>query len=315
MAQERPKPDSERHPSFQKRNHKRHEQTQAHKQRNYARRLDMEKLKLALLRAARLPKQDRPEVLTLLVGKAEPTAAAIDAALGPMYEKTSLEDDKERVRLLREASTEQLQKSKDPFIQLALKLRPILQASEDRDDAYAGETLVERPIYAAALRSQLGGVLAPDANQTLRITYGTVRGYKPKADAPLYFPFTKLSGMVAKSTGTRPFDAPATLLEAAKKGPYGRYKSAAVGEVPVDFLTDLDITGGNSGSPTLNARGELVGLAFDGNYESMASDWVFIPEITRSIHVDIRYVLWLMDRVDGAHRLLREMDRKPEFGK
>ena len=313
MAQERPKPDADRDPRFQQRNHKRLEQAQQHKQRNYARQLDREKLKLALLRAARLPAQDRPEVLGFIVGKAAPSAAAIDAALRPMYDKTSLEDEKERVRLLREATVEQLQKSKDPFIELALSLRPILEANEERDDAYAGETLVERPVYVSALRAQLGGVLAPDANQTLRITYGTVRGYKPKPDAKMYFPFTKLSGMVAKSTGVRPFDAPAALVEAANSGPYGRYKSAAVGEVPVDFLTDLDITGGNSGSPTLNARGELVGLAFDGNYEAMASDWVFIPEITRSIHVDIRYVLWLMDRVDRAHRLLREMDRKPEF--
>jgi S1-C subfamily serine protease len=81
----------------------------------------------------------------------------------------------------------------------------------------------------------------------------------------------------------------------------------------VDFLAELDITGGNSGSPTLNDRGELVGLAFDGNYEAMASEWVFVPPLTRSIHVDIRYVLWLMDRVDGAGHLLREMGLQPQL--
>ena len=81
----------------------------------------------------------------------------------------------------------------------------------------------------------------------------------------------------------------------------------------MDFLASLDITGGNSGSATLNGRGELVGLAFDGNYEAMASDWVFIPELTRSIHVDIRYVLWVMDAVDGAHHLMREMGVTPVY--
>jgi S1-C subfamily serine protease len=81
--------------------------------------------------------------------------------------------------------------------------------------------------------------------------------------------------------------------------------------VPVDFLADLDITGGNSGSPTLNSRGELVGLAFDGNYEAMASDWLFMPDITRSIHVDIRYALWVMDAVDGAERVMKEMGAEP----
>jgi S1-C subfamily serine protease len=91
----------------------------------------------------------------------------------------------------------------------------------------------------------------------------------------------------------------------------GPWVDSRLGEVPVDFLADLDITGGNSGSPTLNSRGELVGLAFDGNYEAMASDWLFMPDITRSIHVDIRYALWVMDAVDGAERVMKEMGAEP----
>jgi S1-C subfamily serine protease len=87
----------------------------------------------------------------------------------------------------------------------------------------------------------------------------------------------------------------------------GPYADARLGDVPVDFLADLHITGGNSGSATLNAKGELVGLAFDGNYEAMASDWLFQPSIARSIHVDLRYVLWILDAVDGADALLEEL--------
>ena len=311
MAEERPKADADRHPDYQQRNWKRIQQRQQHVQRNYHRTLDEAKLNLALARAARLAGDERPELLRLVVGDGKPSPAAIGKAVARLYDETELADAAKRIALIEEATTAELKKSNDPFIQLALKLRPILQAAEDRADAYEGSVIIERPKFIDALRASRGGVLAPDANSTLRITYGTVRGYSSQPEAPVYFPFTKLSEMVDKHTGVEPFNAPANLVEAAKKGPYGPYVHEEVGEVPVDFLSDLDITGGNSGSPTLNARGELVGLAFDGNYEAMASDWIFMPAITRSIHVDIRYVLWIMDRVDGADHLLTEMGLTP----
>jgi hypothetical protein len=311
MAMERPKPDAERDPAFQERNHKRLAQGQKQLQQSYARKLDQAKTTLALVRALRLPATQRPKILQLIVPKGEPTAEAIEKTLASMYEKTKLEDADTRVKLLAEAKVDDLKKSEDPFIALALKLRPILQSYEDNGKAYTGDTLPHRVHYMSALRAKAGGVLAPDANATLRLTYGTVRGYKPTPDAPEYFPFTKLSEMAAKNTNKDPFDAPPALIARAKEGPYAPYADSAIGEVPVDFLADLDITGGNSGSPTLNARGELVGLVFDGNYEAMASDWIFMPEITRSIHVDIRYVLWIMDRVDRAHHLLTELGIKP----
>ncbi|MBL8942707.1 MAG: S46 family peptidase, partial [Myxococcales bacterium] len=116
----------------------------------------------------------------------------------------------------------------------------------------------------------------------------------------------------AKNTGTEPFAAPAKLLAAAN-GDKGPYRVEALGDVPLDFLADLDITGGNSGSATLNAKGELVGLAFDGNYEAIASNWMFIPGITRSIHVDIRFVLWVLDAVDQGDHLLTEMGVTPKI--
>src|SRR5262249_26576445 len=112
------------------------------------------------------------------------------------------------------------------------------------------------------------------------------RGYHPAPDAPEYVPFTTVSGMAKKNTGAWPFNAPAYLLDAVKAKKFGPYAATNLGEVPIDFLSDLDITGGNSGSATLNGRGEIVGLAFDGNYEAMASDWLFMPDITRTIHVD-----------------------------
>jgi hypothetical protein len=140
-----------------------------------------------------------------------------------------------------------------------------------------------------------------------------VHGYRPIPESKPYRPFTLASEVVTKTTGKPPFHTPTRLLEALRAKKLGPYVDARLGDVPVDFLSDCDTTGGNSGSPTLNARGELVGLVFDGNYESMASDWLFIPDITRSIHVDIRYVLWVMDAVDGADTLLTEMGVEPSI--
>jgi hypothetical protein len=140
-----------------------------------------------------------------------------------------------------------------------------------------------------------------------------VRGYKPTPDAPPYRPFTSLSEMIAKDKGATPFDVPPRLRAAQAAKKLGPYVDDALGDVPVDFLADLHITGGNSGSATLNAKGELVGLVFDGNYEAMASDWVFVPSLTRSIHVDIRYVEWLLDAVDGGDALLKEMGVTPKI--
>jgi hypothetical protein len=156
-----------------------------------------------------------------------------------------------------------------------------------------------------------GGMMAPDANATLRISYGTVRGYRPSSDAPVYEPFTTVTQIPKKATGEEPFDAPKEQLDAIAGGAWGPYAAKGLNEVPVDFLSDLDITGGNSGSPIINARGELVGLAFDGNYEGLASDVVFKGETTRTISVDIRYVLWMADAVDGADNVVEELGFKP----
>jgi hypothetical protein len=148
----------------------------------------------------------------------------------------------------------------------------------------------------------------PDANNSLRITFGRVLGYSPR-DAVTYAPFTRLAGIVQKHSGVEPFAAPAGQLAAIAQGRgVAPYRLDSIGDVPVNFLSDVDSTGGNSGSPTLNARGELVGLLFDGNYESLASDWIYNPAVTRSIHVDARYMRWMMEHVDGAGHLLREIE-------
>jgi len=278
--------------------------------------LDRATLRLALERATRLPAEQRPnDVLAALLGKPKGDnweAAAIDAGLAKVYGKTKLGDPKARSKVVATKDFAALSRSRDPMVKAATAVATSFADAQKRDEIRTGSMAALRPKFVAALREYVKTPLAPDANSTLRITYGTVRGYKPVPDAAVFDPFTTLAQMVAKNTGTAPFAAPARLLTAANadKGPY---QVEGLGDVPLDFLADLDITGGNSGSATLNAKGELVGLAFDGNYEAIASNWMFIPGITRSIHVDVRFILWVLDAVDEGDHLLVEMGVTPKL--
>jgi hypothetical protein len=229
-----------------------------------------------------------------------------------MYARTRLGDQAERLRLL-EASALSFEKSDDPFIQLAVALlESDLALEQEKEELEGGLERARRRSMEAllAFHEHADEPLYPDANGTLRITYGRVQGYAPR-DAVSFAPFTLLQGIAEKHTGRPPFDAPERLLEAIGAGEFGPWGVKDLGSVPVNFVSSSDTTGGNSGSPTLNGNGELVGLLFDGTWEGMLADWRYIPEITRSIHVDIRYVLWLMDYVDRAHHLLKEMGFAP----
>jgi hypothetical protein len=146
----------------------------------------------------------------------------------------------------------------------------------------------------------------PDANSTMRLSYGTIQDYDPR-DGVTYKYYTTLQGVVDNyKPGDYEFDLPKRLIDLNNKKEYGRYGSSK-GYMPVCFLTTNDITGGNSGSPVMNGNGELIGLAFDGNWESMSGDIAYEPELQRTIVVDIRYILWIMDVYAGAKNLVDEM--------
>ncbi|HUW92133.1 MAG TPA: S46 family peptidase [Bacteroidales bacterium] len=164
-------------------------------------------------------------------------------------------------------------------------------------------------------RTYLAGVMEyapdktqyPDANFTMRLTYGKVMDYYPQ-DAVHYNWYTTLDGVMQKfKPGDYEFDLPQRLIDLYNKKEFGRYASPD-GYMPVCFITNNDITGGNSGSPVINSNGELIGLAFDGNWEAMTGNIAFEPDLQRCICVDIRYVLWIMDVYAGAGHLLKEMD-------
>jgi hypothetical protein len=148
--------------------------------------------------------------------------------------------------------------------------------------------------------------LYPDANSTMHLSYGSILSYNPR-DAVNYKYITTLKGVVEKyKPGDYEFDVSQRLLDLYYKKEFGRYSSPK-GYMPVCFITNNDITGGNSGSPVINAGGELIGLAFDGNWEAMSGDVAYEPELQRCIVVDIRYVLWVMDIYAGAKNLVDEM--------
>ena len=313
MAEERAKADADRDPEYQQRNWPRLEQALDALVTSYHRKVDEALLGLALERSTRVSEKERSVAVAKIVAGKDTSPDAIRKAVARLYDSTTLGDAKARLELFRKGTTADLRKSKDPLIALAVELRPLARDAEERQERTSGRMAILKPKYIEAMRAFRKDPFAPDANGTLRVTYGTVRGYKPTPDAAAYRPFTSLSEAVAKHKGTAPFDVPERLRAAHGAKRLGPYVDATLGDVPVDFLADLHITGGNSGSATLNAKGELVGLVFDGNYEAMASDWVFVPAVTRSIHVDVRYILWLLDAVDHGDHLLAEMGVEPKI--
>ena len=200
-------------------------------------------------------------------------------------------------------------RSSDPAIQLN---RLLGEARTRISDSYSGESARIREdiskIYTAGLMEwDKGSKSYPDANSTCRLTYGTVQGYTTK-DGKKYDFYTSMQGVIDKEDPTNyEFRVPARQKELFEKRDFGQY-AGPDGDVPVCFLTNLDITGGNSGSPVMDAEGNLIGLAFDGNWEAMSGDVIFEPELQRCICVDIRYVLWMMDKFGGATYLLDEMN-------
>ena len=206
----------------------------------------------------------------------------------------------------------QLRELHEPFVDFSSELAPLLVQQQTRAQAFNGVVGRWRPLMIQGMnemRAANGSTSAqyPDANRTLRFSYGEVKGYVPH-DAAIYLPFTTLTGVVEKDTGREPFDVPEKLKQLFRTKDFGPYATADGATVPVDFLSTADIIGGNSGSPIMNGRGEQVGIIFDGNYEGLGNDFFYNDAKGRAIAVDIRYVLFLTDKFGGAGYILKELD-------
>lgn len=313
FALERAKPDADREQGYQERDRPTIEGAMRQMERRYVPAMDRELQAYWLREYLKLPDSQRVPALDKWLGGSD--EKAIQAALDKLA-KTKLGSTQQRITLM-DADKASFEKSKDPAVQFAVAIMPTVLQLEQEGKARAGDALVARPVYLQAVadyKKSKGQSVYPDANSSLRITFGNVTGYT-KTDGTKQVPFTRLEEVAAKATGKEPFDAPQVLLDAIAAKNYGGLADRKLKTVPVNFLSDLDITGGNSGSPVLDAQGKLVGLAFDGNWESVSSNWVFDPAMTRMIAVDQRYMRWIMQEVFPAPQLLAEMGVPEKSGK
>lgn len=303
LALERQKPDAQRESGYQERDLSFIKARLTRLEQSFVPQVDQARYAAALARYAQIDAKVRPQGVDALLPAQD--------ALGGMYKASGLSDTAKRLAWIGK-DVDAFRKSNDPFIALAVRLHHAGMALEERRNEIDGNLERVIPQYMAAViawKKSQGKPVYPDANSTLRVTFGTVSAFSPR-DGLVKGPFTTVEGILEKETGKDPFIVPAPLKEAIQAKRYGVFKDPALGTVPVNFLSSADTTGGNSGSAVMNKNGELIGLNFDSTYESITKDWYFDTAITRAIHVDIRYMLWVMKEVDHADNLLKEMTVK-----
>lgn len=238
--------------------------------------------------------------------KADNTELAIEEFIEDVYEN-SIFTSKERMEdFLEKPKGKTLEK--DPMVMLFNGVYGSMMSSQGSYVSLMNDIEINERKFIAGLREfQSGKAFYPDANSTLRLTYGKVKDYDP-ADAVHYEEMTYIEGIMEKwDPDDKEFQVPEKLVELYNAKDYGRYADET-GSLPVCFISDNDITGGNSGSPILNGNGELVGLAFDGNWEWLCSNLIYNPELQRTINVDSRYVLWVIEKIGGATNIIEELD-------
>ncbi|MBP1208290.1 hypothetical protein JOD97_006381 [Duganella sp. 1411] len=311
LANESAKPDVERKLGYQVRDVPRIKAGVAALVRNYDEKVDKALVMNSLTKYAAQPAAERNAAFDAVVGiKDGMGRAELQAALDQLYAGSKLGDPAARDAWL-DKKPRDFKASDDAFIQAAVALYDSDLKEEAAEEELGGKL---QQAYANYMKAKIaymnskGRAVYPDANSTLRVTFGKIAGRDPGADGTTWKAFTTVAGVAAKATGEGEFNAPKAQLDAIKAKDFGKYVDPALKSVPVAYLATLDITGGNSGSAALNAKGEWIGLAFDGTLDSIISDWDFNQAMTRDIQVDLRYILWNMKHVDHADNLLKEMN-------
>lgn len=300
---EREKPDIERESAYQDRNFNRLKMRVKLAERGYDPAVDRKFMKYRLKQFMDLPEELIPSPLQDIVGSK--SDKAVHDFVDDIYEQTRLTDPEERLALMNK-TLQEIEALKDPFIELALKFEEELKIIREQGKAKGQERNELKKKYLEALLEKSQGKMAADANGSIRFTCGTVEGYVPR-DAMYYKPLTSLTGVIEKKTDSKPFRVPEKLMTLYRNKEFGGYIDKNLNDIPVCFLNTTNVTGGSSGSPTLNAKGEQVGIIFDMTYESVIGDYYIIPEFQRTISVDIRYVLFITEKFSGADFLIREM--------
>lgn len=266
---------------------------------------ELEFLAAMLLDFSKLPAAQQPASVATFVG-GETDRAKILARVRDAFKKSAIATHDGMI-VIAGWDKEKIAASTDPFVLLMRDLNLLNEQIIERRRTRDGELKRLEAEFLDAKMAWQKKDFIPDANSTLRLTYGYIRGYAP-ADATYYKPQTTLRGLIEKNTGVEPFDAPVQLVELFNTRNYDKsYEDALLEDVPVAMLYNMDTTGGNSGSPVLNARGELVGVNFDRAYEATVNDYQWSEDYSRSIGVDIRYVLFVAKHLGKADFLLREL--------
>ena len=312
LASETQKPNAERKAGYQERDLKRIKAGIESFDRTYDEKVDKALAMNSLLKYAAQPKDQRNANFDAAVGISDGmNQAQLKDVLDKLYAGSRLNDKAARSAMLT-MTPEQFKASNDSIIKAAVAMFDGDMQQEAKEEELAGKIQQSYANYMKAKIAYMnskGRAVYPDANSTLRVTYGNIKGRDHGADGTgSWSAFTTVNGVVAKATGEGEFNAPEAQLAAIRAKDFGKYVHPKLKTVPVDYLATLDITGGNSGSAALNAKGEFIGLAFDGTLDSIISDWDYNKANTRDIQVDVRYILWNMKHVDKADNLLKEMN-------
>jgi hypothetical protein len=298
------KPDIERNASYMDRNFSRTKESLQMSEENYYEPVDKIFLKEMLTRAAHLPYDRRiPAVDSITKGGDAETA--VNQFIENAYKSSKLND----VKFLMDALTnspEQIDQLHDPFIEFAKALYQSYQQLKETRQRREGALSKLSALFVDAKQLFQKKDFIPDANSTFRLTFGKIKGYSP-ADALYSSPITTVKGVIEKTTGVEPYNTPQKLIELYKAKNFGKYMHKKLKDVPVALLYNLDTTGGNSGSPLLNANGEIVGVNFDRAYEATINDYAWSEDYSRSIAVDVRYILWVTEKFAGAEHLMKEI--------
>jgi hypothetical protein len=305
---EKKKKDMDREPQYQERNIPDLKDYLKEAQHDLDIPTDRLMLEMFITRASNLPEGQKIEAVEKIVqGKqGEEKKKAIHQFVQNLYANTKVSDLDERLKMF-DMTADELKKRDDTMIDFAAELEKERTVIDDRYKAFVGAVYKLRPLYIRGISEWKKQALYPDANGTLRFTWGEIKGYSPR-DAVKYDYVTTLKGVMEKDTGEEPFDVPEALKKLYASRDFGRYVEPGKGDIVVDFLSTNDCTGGNSGSPIMNGKGEIIGLVFDIDYESMTSDFQYDPDLTRAINVDSRYILFITEKMGQATNILRELD-------